>query len=125
MHQHDRHFSLSILMMYANAGNIDSYIGSRYSSPDDQVFEPGENGNDDPDLTSASERKRMFRRRRLSSKTERASGIASAYLKRDARGVILFNRDELESLFGDVIEGLTFLVSRVPDFLTAHTGKLS
>jgi hypothetical protein len=112
MHQHDRHFSLSILMMYANAGNIDSYIGSRYSSPDDQVFEPGENGNDDPDLTSASERKRMFRRRRLSSKTERASGI-------------LFNRDELESLFGDVIEGLTFLVSRVPDFLTAHTGKLS
>ena len=94
-------------MMYANLGNIDTYITARHSIPDDgQVFDTSGEVNGEAEPLSAEDRKKLFKRRRLSSKID----PGFKFNRHDVRGVMLFSREEVESLFGDVVEGLAFLV---------------
>jgi hypothetical protein len=95
-------------MMYANLGNIDTYITARHSIPDDgQVFDTSGEINGEAEPLSTEDRKKLFKRRRLSSKVD----PGARFKRHDVRGVMLFSREEVESLFGDVVEGLAFLVS--------------
>jgi len=101
------HDDNSILMMYANLGNIDTYISTRHSIPDDgQVFDTSGEVNGEAEPLSAEDRKKLFKRRRLSSRID----PGFMFNRHDVRGVMLFSREEVESLFGDVVEGLAFLV---------------
>jgi hypothetical protein len=96
-------------MMYANLGNIDTYITARYSMPDDgRVFDTSGQADGEAEPLSVDEMKRLFRRRRLSSR----AGDPGGFRRQDVRGILLFSREEIESLFGDILEGLEFLVSR-------------
>jgi hypothetical protein len=98
-------------MMYANLGNIDTYITARHSIPDDgQVFDASGEVNGEAEPLSAEDRKKLFKRRRLSSKID----PGFSFNRGDVRGVMLFSREEVESLFGDVVEGLAFLVRSRP-----------
>lgn len=100
--------------MYANAGNVDSYIASRLSVSDDvEDHTVNGEGEADPENLSAAERKKQFKKRRLSNKAESANGQGIPKPRFDARGVLLLSREELDSIFGDVVEGLQFLVSRL------------
>lgn len=104
-------------MMYANLGNIDTYITARYSVPgDDQVFDTSGALDGEAEPLSVEERKKLFKRRRLSSK---AADIAPAR-RQDVRGILLFSREEVQSLFGDILEGLEFLVSMLPYIARSH-----
>jgi hypothetical protein len=93
--------------MYANLGNVDTYIAARHSVPDDgQVFDTSGEINGEAEPLTAEERKRLFKRRRLSSVT----GAGNNFTRHDLRGVMLLSRSEIASLFGDIVEGLAFLV---------------
>lgn len=101
----------SILMMYANYGNLDTFIASRCSSASDLPLAP----EDDDRPMTADERKKLFKRRMSGGKKgsqPSPGGDGSAAPRGDVRGVLLLNREEVESLFGDVVEGLAFLVGR-------------
>jgi hypothetical protein len=106
----------SILMMYANLGNIDTYITARHSMPEDgQTFDVSGQADSEAEPLSKDEMKKLFRRRRLSSR----AGEGLAARRQDVRGILLFSREEIESLFGDILEGLEFLASRTWRSLTA------
>ena len=92
-------------MMFATAGNLDTYLLSRsYGSAPSR-----------PDTLSASaiadqdslgqlpkaERIKAFKKRR-------ASGVGK---REENRGILLLGFEEVCRLFGDVVEGLAFLVS--------------
>lgn len=97
-------------MMYANLGNIDTYITVRHSMPEDgQTFDMSGQADSEAEPLSKDEMKKLFRRRRLSSR----AGEGLAARRQDVRGILLFSREEIESLFGDILEGLEFLASRI------------
>jgi hypothetical protein len=97
-------------MMYANLGNIDTYITARHSMPEDgQTFDMSGQADSEAEPLSKDEMKKLFKRRRLSSR----AGEGSATRRQDVRGILLFSREEIESLFGDILEGLEFLASRI------------
>jgi hypothetical protein len=97
--------ALHVLMMFATAGNLDTFLLSRsYGSAPSR-----------PDTLSASaladqdslgqlpkaERIKAFKKRR-------ASGVGK---REENRGILLLGFEEVCRLFGDVVEGLAFLVS--------------
>lgn len=101
---------VSILMMYANAGNIDAYIAARCSSGGPLK----DQGDLDRPMTS-EERKKLFKRRLAGNKKgETLPGRSPTASNGDIRGIMLLGREEIESLFGDIVEGLAYLVSCLP-----------
>ena len=96
--------ALHVLMMYATAGDLDTFLINR--SYANQHSGPDLTGGDVADGESLGhlpreERIKVFKRRR-------ASGVKAN--KGETRGVLLLGLDEINSLFGDVVEGLAFLV---------------
>lgn len=77
--------------MYATAGNLDTFLLTRSHS------NPIVNGLDEE---SISQRIKAFKKRRKSSFSKREEN----------RGVMLLGLEEVMKLFGDVVEGLAFLV---------------
>jgi hypothetical protein len=103
-------------MSYANAGNLDEFIKSRCATSDDALSLHPVNSDDD---ISPEELKRRVRERRKSARSasEAAGGRVlpnvRAGKRADARAVMLFGAGEIASLFGDVVNGLHFLVGPV------------
>lgn len=96
-------------MMYATAGNLDSFLIARANSispsrPDDLSAGCIADGDSLGQLPKA-ERIKAFKKRR-------ASGVATSSAKREEnRAVLLLGFEEIVRLFGGVVEGLAFLVS--------------
>jgi hypothetical protein len=97
--------ALHILMMYASAGNLDAFLVTRShggtSGPAPHNAEDIA-ATDDIDLLPKAERIKAFKRRRQ-------SGLGMK--KGEVRGVLLLGFDEILQLFGDIVDGLAFLVS--------------
>ena len=98
-------------MMYATAGNLDTYLITRAHSPNPDASDLTARGLADGDSLGQlprAERIKAFKQRRQSS-----VGAAGARKKREeTRGVLLLGVEEIGKLFGDVVEGLAFLVSQ-------------
>jgi len=104
--------ALHILMMYANSGNLDTFIASRSSpsEPDDTFLEHKADSSSPP--LDAAELKRRFKSRRASSMAAQHVGGGMErpkWERRETRAVMLFSKEEVQSLFGDVASGLAFL----------------
>ncbi len=114
-------FIHSMLMMYANAGNLDTYISHRRSSSKHLSLDPTPNDPPTPlsrdeqieskdsesYMPTAEELKRRFRQRKASMR----AGMGREEVFGESRGVMLLSREDLASLFGDIVAGLAFLVS--------------
>ncbi|OXB37711.1 other/IKS protein kinase [Cryptococcus neoformans] len=110
--------ALHVLMMYASGGNLDSLLLSRSHSTG---FATGLSADDIADAESIDklpkeERIKAFKRRRQSAKTEWANNQRSfsggmGASRAENRGVLLLSFEEIVQLFGDIIEGLSFLHS--------------
>ncbi|OXG89058.1 other/IKS protein kinase [Cryptococcus neoformans A2-102-5] len=110
--------ALHVLMMYASGGNLDSLLLSRSHSTG---FATGLSADDIADAESIDklpkeERIKAFKRRRQSAKTEWANNRRSfsggmGASRAENRGVLLLSFEEIVQLFGDIIEGLSFLHS--------------
>ena len=97
-------------MMYATAGNLDTFLLSRGYPGQPGVDASGGGGggmlNDGgAGENDNTERIKAFRRRKSSN---RGSGIGGR--EEEMRGVLYLGQEEVASLFGDVVEGLAFLV---------------
>ncbi|KAK8846730.1 hypothetical protein IAR55_005817 [Kwoniella newhampshirensis] len=105
--------ALHVLMMYATAGNLDTFLLARsHSDPSRPDLSAGNIG----DAESLSqlpreERIKAFKKRRQSAVEEKAKngGVGVKRRKEEKRGVLLLGLEELAKLFGDVVEGLAFL----------------
>jgi len=97
--------ALHVLMMFATAGNLDTFLLTR--SHDSQATRSDLSAGALADSESLgqlpkAERIKAFKKRRQSG----------GNMKREEnRGVLLLGLEELVKLFGDVVEGLAFLVS--------------
>lgn len=117
--------ALHVLMMYASGGNLDSLLLSRSHSTG---FATGLSANDVADAESIEklpkeERIKAFKRRRQTAKTERENRCAGisrlqrpfiggmGAFRAENRGILLLSFEEIAQLFGDITEGLSFLVS--------------
>jgi hypothetical protein len=93
-------------MMYATAGNLDTFLLTRshaaQSRPD--LFAD--------DIADADSIGQLPREERIKAfKKRRQSGVGNVKSRREeTRGVLLLGLEEVGSLFGDVVEGLAFLV---------------
>ena len=99
--------ALHVLMMYATAGNLDTFLLTRSHST--QPARPDLSAGDIADSESLGqlpkdERIKAFKKRR--QKTGKGAVKAE-----ETRGVMMLNLEEIAHLFGDIVEGLAFLVS--------------
>lgn len=96
--------ALHVLMMYASAGNLDAFLLSRsHTSSTEPPLNAGDIAvTEDIDLLPKAERIKAF-------KLRRKSGLTGP--KTENRGVLLLSVEEILHLFGDIVEGLSFLVS--------------
>ncbi|TXT13454.1 hypothetical protein VHUM_00821 [Vanrija humicola] len=94
--------ALHVLMMYANAGNLDAFLLSRsHTNPSSSPLHANDVADtEDIDLLPKAERIKAFKRRRQ-------SGVGGQ--QREYRGVLLLGLEEIVKLFNDVVEGLAFL----------------
>ncbi|WVF70093.1 hypothetical protein IAT40_004881 [Kwoniella sp. CBS 6097] len=102
--------ALHVLMMYATAGNLDTYLLTRSHTNESR---PDLSANDIADSESLgqlpkAERIKAFKRRRQSA-IDGVQGGMSRKKKEENRGVLLLGVEEIGKLFGDVVEGLAFL----------------
>lgn len=96
-------------MAYANSGNLDTYIASRHSSAPSLSLQQDHSSDEEP---TPEELKRRLRERRKSRTAATGDTLPRPEMGRgDARAVMLFGIEEIASLFGDVVNGLHFLVS--------------
>lgn len=115
--------ALHVLMMYATAGNLDAFLLSRSYGEDEGRAEnltAGQVGDAESlGRLPKEERIKAFKRRRKMSQVAREQGEASGRTgredgrgrrKQETRGVLLLSWEEIVKLFGDVVEGLAFLV---------------
>lgn len=112
--------------MYATAGNLDTYLLTRSHSPNPTNPLDISGGNiadaDSLGQLPKEERIKAFKKRRQSS----SAGQGGKRGKREeTRGVLMLGLEEIGKLFGDIVEGLAFLVglSRVP-FLISQLSLL-
>jgi len=101
--------ALHVLMMYATAGNLDTYLITRAHSPNPTASDLTASGLADGESLGQlpkAERIKAFKKRRQSS----AGGAGSKRRREETRGVLLLGVEEIGKLFGDVVEGLAFLV---------------
>jgi hypothetical protein len=102
--------ALHVLMMYATAGNLDTYLITRAHSPNPDASDLTARGLADGDSLGQlprAERIKAFKQRRQSS----VGGTGARKKREETRGVLLLGVEEIGKLFGDVVEGLAFLVS--------------
>ncbi|WWC67655.1 uncharacterized protein I206_101565 [Kwoniella pini CBS 10737] len=102
--------ALHVLMQYATAGNLDTYLLTRSHTNQPR---PDLSAGDIADSESLgqlpkAERIKAFKRRRQSA-VEGLAGKGKAKRREEMRGVLLLSADEIMKLFGDVVEGLAFL----------------
>jgi hypothetical protein len=101
-------------MMYATAGNLDTYLITRAHSPNPGASDLTASGLADGESLGQlprEERIKAFKKRRQSSSTGVGAGGTGTRKKREeTRGVLLLGVEEIGKLFGDVVEGLAFLV---------------
>ncbi|ORX34368.1 kinase-like domain-containing protein [Kockovaella imperatae] len=95
--------ALHVLMMYATAGNLDSFLITRSHSS--QPSRPDLTAGDIADSESIgqlprAERIKAFKKRRQSGNNRK---------KEETRGVLLLGLEEILTLFGDIVNGLAFL----------------
>lgn len=101
--------------MYATAGNLDTYLLNRSNSPN-----PGGQDLSAGNIADAEslgqlpkeERIKAFKKRRQSSSAGAAGG-AGRRKREENRAVLMLGLEEIGKLFGDVVEGLAFLVSGI------------
>ena len=94
--------------MYATAGNLDTFLLARSHSA--QPTRPDLSAGDVGDGESIGQLPRLERIKAF--KKRRQSGIGTTNPKREeTRAVLLLGLDEILQLFGNVVEGLAFLVS--------------
>ncbi|WVQ97792.1 hypothetical protein IAU59_004906 [Kwoniella sp. CBS 9459] len=103
--------ALHVLMMYATAGNLDTYLLTRSHTNEPR---PDLSANDIADSESLgqlpkAERIKAFKRRRQSAIDGVQGGMGRKKQKEENRGVLLLGVEEIGKLFGDVVEGLAFL----------------
>ncbi|OCF41815.1 IKS protein kinase [Kwoniella heveanensis CBS 569] len=103
--------ALHVLMMYATAGNLDTYLLTRSHTNEPR---PDLSANDIADSESLSqlpkaERIKAFKRRRQSAVDGVQGGMPRKRKQEENRGVLLLGVEEIGKLFGDVVEGLAFL----------------
>lgn len=91
--------------MYASAGNLDAFLLSRShgatSIPPLSARDVVDADTENIALLPKAERIKAFKRRRQSDRLGTT---------KETRGVLLLGLDEICKLFGDVVEGLAFLV---------------
>jgi len=104
--------------MYATAGNLDTYLITRAHFPNPTASDLTASGLADGESLGQlprEERIKAFKKRRQSS-TGAGVGITGGRKKREeTRGVLLLGVEEIGKLFGDVVEGLAFLVRLLID----------
>lgn len=96
-------------MMYATAGNLDTYLITRAHSPNPTASDLTASGLADGDSLGQlpkAERIKAFKKRRQSS----VGGAGIRKKREETRAVLLLGVEEIGKLFGDVVEGLAFLV---------------
>lgn len=110
-------------MMFATAGNLDTFLLTRSHSiaPERQDLSAGDIAdNESLGNLPKEERIKAFKRRRLSSiaqqqrDTSGEEGVRPSRKRQphhETRGVLMLGLEEVLKLFGDVAEGLAFLVS--------------
>ena len=92
-------------MMYATAGNLDSFLLTRSHSTEPTRPDLSAGGIADAESLGQlpkAERIKAFKKRRMSK--------GGNTKKEENRGVLLLGLEEIVKLFGDVVEGLAFLV---------------
>ncbi|WVW78766.1 hypothetical protein I302_100728 [Kwoniella bestiolae CBS 10118] len=99
--------ALHVLMQYATAGNLDTYLLTRSHTNQPR---PDLSAGDIADSESLgqlpkAERIKAFKKRRQSA----AEGAKGKRRMEEMRGVLLLGMEEIMKLFGDVVEGLAFL----------------
>ncbi|WWC59167.1 uncharacterized protein I303_101715 [Kwoniella dejecticola CBS 10117] len=102
--------ALHVLMQYATAGNLDTYLLTRSHTNQPR---PDLSAGDIADSESLgqlpkAERIKAFKRRRQSA-AEGVAGKARPKKREEMRGVLLLSAEEVMKLFSDVVEGLAFL----------------
>ncbi|WWC87201.1 uncharacterized protein L201_002087 [Kwoniella dendrophila CBS 6074] len=102
--------ALHVLMQYATAGNLDTYLLTRSHTNQPR---PDLSAGDIADSESLgqlpkAERIKAFKKRRQSAAENLAGGKGKRKLE-EMRGVLLLSMEEIMKLFGDVVEGLAFL----------------
>jgi hypothetical protein len=112
--------------MYATAGNLDTFLLTRSHST--QPARPDLSAGDIADAESIGqlpreERIKAFKKRRQSSVV--AGGSGSRRKREETRAVLLLGLEEVGKLFGDVVEGLAFLVSCLYTSITAWSSGFS
>lgn len=98
-------------MMYATAGNLDTYLLTRSHSPNPSGADLTAGNIADAESLGQlpkAERIKAFKQRRQSS----SAGGGGRRKREENRGVMMLGLEEIGKLFGDVVEGLAFLVSR-------------
>lgn len=100
-------------MMYATAGNLDTYLLNRSNSPNPGVADLSAGNIADAESLGQlpkEERIKAFKKRRQSSSAGTA-GAGPRRKREENRAVLMLGLEEIGKLFGDVVEGLAFLVS--------------
>jgi hypothetical protein len=115
--------------MYATAGNLDTYLITRAHSPNPATSDLTASGLADGESLGQlprEERIKAFKKRRQSSSTGVGPGGTGTRKKREeTRGVLLLGVEEIGKLFGDVVEGLAFLVRQSIHPVTTYTDEIS
>lgn len=96
-------------MMFATAGNLDSYLLTRAHSPNPTAKDLTADELADAESLGQlprAERIKAFKKRRQSSN----AGNGAWRKREENRGVLMLGVEEIGKLFGDVVEGLAFLV---------------
>ncbi|KAK1926387.1 kinase-like domain-containing protein [Papiliotrema laurentii] len=96
--------ALHVLMMYATAGNLDSFLLTRSHSNEPTRTDLSAGGIADAESLGQlpkAERIKAFKKRRMSK--------GGNTKREENRGVLLLGLEEIVKLFGDVVEGLAFL----------------
>lgn len=93
--------------MFATAGNLDTFLLARSHSA--QPTRPDLSARDLGDGQSIGQLAKAERIKAF--KMRRQSGVGNGLRREETRAVMLLSLEEVLALFGDVVEGLAFLVS--------------
>ena len=112
--------ALHVLMMYANAGNLDTFLLARSHSA-----QPGSSHLDPADNIDGQTLGQLPKEERIKAfKTRRLSARVMGSKREEMRAVLLLGLEEVLQLFGDVVEGLAFLV-RSNNVLLSYSLRVS
>ena len=105
-------------MQWAECGSLDDFIALRVGRGSSIGAQNADPGSSVEDIQSRSDRIRAFRSRKVdpASSTKGPTGPW-----RETKAVRLLGGDELRSLFGDIVNGLAFLVGPIMSNLTSSS----